>query len=176
MKPRQKKCDICGEIIQNRRSTLQVVCSPKCAAELAKKKEAARRSKETRRMKRELMTHSDWLNLLQKVFNSYIRKRDQNKPCISCGKPIKGKADAGHFFSVGAHPELRFDEDNVFRQCVPCNRHLHGNLIEYAERLPLRIGIESFEALKARRGQVSKPSIPEIQELIKHYKQKIKEL
>jgi hypothetical protein len=42
--------------------------------------------------------------------------------------------------------------------------------------LPLRIGIERFEALKSRRGQVVHYSIPEIKELIETYKLKTKKL
>jgi hypothetical protein len=49
-------------------------------------------------------------------------------------------------------------------------------LIAYSEQLPLRIGIERFEALKSRRGQVVHYSIPEIKELIENYKLKTKKL
>ena len=135
-----------------------------------------KRREETKEMRKALMPHREWLNLLQKVFNTYIRKRDKAKGCISCGRAFHGKYDAGHYFSVGSHPELRFDEDNVHGQCVYCNRDKHGNLIEYAERLPQRIGEYRYEALKARRGQNNKLSIPEIERMIEEYKAKIKEL
>ena len=124
--------------------------------------------------KKSLLTHSDWLNILQKVFNTFIRIRDKDKPCISSGKPLKGKFDAGHFYSVGGNPSLRFNEFNVHGQSVHDNRDKHGNLLEYAERLPERIGIENFNALKADRHKTLKLSIPEIQEKIKEYKNKIR--
>ena len=86
--------------------------------------------------------------LAQKHFNSFIRRRDMNTDkvsftCISCGavKPIS-KMHAGHFYSSGHYPILRFHEDNVNGQCHRCNRHLHGNLIGYRERLVKKIGQE----------------------------------
>ena len=174
MKPRAKKCRSCGVKFTPKRSSLEVVCSVPCSIAYVKKQEEKKRRAETRKMKEELMPHREWLNILQKVFNTYIRKRDQDKGCISCGRAFRGKFDAGHHFSVGAHPELRFDEDNVHGQCVWCNRDRHGNLIEYAERLPERIGVDRYEALKARRGQNNKLTIDEIKEKIKEYKTKTK--
>jgi len=176
MKPRKRKCKNCGEWIESPRSTLQVACSARCALAINKAKAEKNRREETREMRKELMPHREWLNLLQKVFNTYIRKRDKAKGCISCGRAFHGKYDAGHFFSVGSHPELRFDEDNVHGQCVYCNRDKHGNLIEYAERLPQRIGEYRYEALKARRGQNNKLSIPEIERMIEEYRAKTKAL
>ena len=32
-----------------------------------------------------------------------------------------GQWDCGHFLSVGARPELRFEEKNAYRQCKACN-------------------------------------------------------
>jgi gamma-glutamylcyclotransferase (GGCT)/AIG2-like uncharacterized protein YtfP len=132
---------------------------------------------EKKKILEKLETHSDWLKKLQKVFNTYIRHRDKDKQCISCKTPLNGrKYDAGHFFSVGAYPNLRFDEDNVHGQCVHCNQHKHGAISEYAIYLPIRIGIEKFESLKNRRAQPLKLSIPDIKEMIDYYKLKVKTL
>ena len=68
----------------------------------------------------------------------YIKKRDSGKGCISCG--AMSPTDAGHFYSAGHYPALRFDERNIHLQCSKCNRFLHGNLNEYRKRLPLRVG------------------------------------
>ena len=174
MKPRAKKCDICKRPIENRRNSLQVVCSMACALEFNKRKEAKKQREQTKKDKDELLTHSDWLKILQKVFNRFIRERDKHKGCISCGKALDKKFDAGHFFSVGSSPDLRFHEDNVHGQCVACNQHAHGNLIEYTLRLPNRIGQARFDELHRLKGKPLKLSIPEIQELIKAYKLKIK--
>ena len=64
----------------------------------------------------------------QEVFNKWIRERDKDLGCISCG----GSVDhAGHYFSVGQHSALRFHEDNVHGQCIGCNNFKHGNLAHY---------------------------------------------
>lgn len=127
-------------------------------------------------LKKELKSHSEWLNDLQKVFNEYIRLRDKDKPCVSCGTNAPNKQyDAGHYRSVGAHPELRFDENNVHKQCRRCNGYWGGNLIEYRKELINRIGIEEVERLEGYNPPF-KLTIPEIKEKIKYYKQKTKEL
>lgn len=126
-------------------------------------------------MKEELKTHSDYIKVLQAVFNRFIRLRDKDKGCISCGKELTGIYHAGHFFPTSSHPELRFNEDNVMGQCIKCNAHLHGNLGQYANKLPKRIGWERFEKLYEPTTAL-KLTIPEILELIKFYKEKIKTL
>ena len=102
--------------------------------------------------------------------------RDYGKPCISCGGNLGSKYDAGHFYSVGSSPNLRFNEYNVHAQCVHCNQHLHGNLILYSEQLPLRIGVDMFETLKSIRNIPLKLTTAEIKEQISYYKLKIKDL
>jgi ssDNA-binding Zn-finger/Zn-ribbon topoisomerase 1 len=127
--------------------------------------------------KESLKTHSDWMQLLQIAFNTYIRLRDKDLPCISCGQNLQGKkTDASHFYSCGAYPQLRVDEDNVHNACVHCNQHKGGNLHEYRKRLPARIGQERFDALEERKQQELKLTLPEIKEKIAYYKGLIKEL
>jgi Bacteriophage Lambda NinG protein len=79
------------------------------------------------------------------VFNAFIRNRDKDKPCISCG--AYKVQQAGHFYSAGHHNHIRFDEDNVHGQCIRCNNYLSGNLINYRAALENRIGKERLEAL-----------------------------
>ena len=78
----------------------------------------------------------------------FIRLRDADQPCISCGRFHQGAYDAGHYRSVGAAPEIRFHEDNCHRQCVPCNQHKSGNAVEYRIRLAQRIGKDRVEWLE----------------------------
>lgn len=132
------------------------------------------RVKDTKERKEALMSYSEWLNLFQVTFNTYIRMRDKGKPCVSCGCAVDN-GHASHMFSVGGNPNVRFNEDNVHLSCVECNLHLHGNLVEYTLRLPERIGKERFEKLVIDSKQtVLKLSIPEIKEKIKFYKEKIR--
>jgi len=83
----------------------------------------------------------------QQAFNEFIRYRDRHLPCISCGRHHEGQYHAGHFRTTGANPELRFDEDNVHKQCSPCNNHLSGNLIAYRPALISKIGQARFDVL-----------------------------
>lgn len=176
-----KKCKECGGGFVPKRP-LQFVCSPICgisySRKLNEKKEAKAIKEKTKQRKEKLKTYSDWLKDLQVVFNQFIRERDKNEGCISCGTKANVKYDAGHFFSVGAFPNVRFDEDNVWKQCSNnCNVHLSGNIHNYRPRLIEKIGVERFEALELRaRSQHLKLSIPEIKDLIRQYRQKIKEL
>lgn len=151
------------------------LCLP-CLAIKAKEKVKKDNIRLTKIEKERLKTKSAWLNDLREVFNYYIRLRDRGQPCISCGRPLIGKYDAGHYFTVGAYPNIRFNEDNVHAQCVFCNQHKHGNSAEYALRLPIRIGQERFEKLLEERNKPLNITIPEIKEKIKYYKLLIKQL
>jgi hypothetical protein len=168
-----KICPICSNEFKPSYSSLQRCCSIKCAREYNSTKEVQKRVKQ---MKNDLKTHKDYVQILQKVFNTYIRLRDKNCLCVSCGCEIKGSGHASHFFSVGAYPNLRFNEDNVHRSCERCNTHLHGNITNYAFLLPKKIGWERFEKLHADSLVSSKLTIDEILEKITYYKQQIKQI
>lgn len=113
---------------------------------------------------------------LVRIFNTFIRMRDKGKPCISCGAFTD--LQAGHFFSAGHYTHLRFNEDNVWGQCVRCNYHLHGNQAEYRIGLIKRIGEEKVKQLeiKAQLRSVNRYSRFELELLCNYYKEKIKSL
>jgi len=164
-KPKPKKCKQCGiEYVPY--TPLQQVCSVLCALEYNSEKEVKKRVKE---IKKGLLTHSDYLSALQVVFNKYIRLRDSGKPCVSCGCKVT-EGHASHLFSVGAYPNLRFNEDNVHLSCIECNLHKHGNTHEYMLRLPERIGQDRFNKLLEQRNEPNKLTIAEIKILIEKYK------
>ena len=183
---KQHKCKECSEYYTKFRSTQQV-CSVKCAMAMGKRKaeekrkklEKADRLEASRRMrerKEKLKSRSDWLKDLQRVFNEFIRLRDADLPCISCGCYHQGQWHAGHYRSVGACPELRFNEDNTHKQCSACNNHLSGNILEYRLGLIEKIGLERVEFLERKDHPPLKLSVEEIKDLIKAYKAKVKEL
>ncbi len=168
IKPR--RCKICNEVFTPNRPLIPV-CSPKCAIEYSNKLKANKAKKEKSILKEKLKTHKDYLSELQKIFNTYIRERDLFLGCISCGAEFKIKYDAGHYFSVGAYPNLRFNTDNVHGQCVACNQHRHGNINEYSIKLPQRIGEDRFNKLLDQRKNETKLSIPEIEVLKIKYRE-----
>ncbi len=83
----------------------------------------------------------------QTEFNAYIRERDAALPCISCGRFHDGQYHAGHYRTVGANPELRFNEDNCHKQCSPCNNHLSGNIENYTPAMITKIGGANYQRL-----------------------------
>ena len=113
---------------------------------------------------------------LQIIFNSYIRERDKNQPCISCGqfKPLQ----AGHFFPVNGYDSLRFNEDNVHGECAGCNCFDEGHLIGYQDNLRVRIGNDRLEELKERARDYKKNGYKwtrsELEAMIERYKNKLK--
>jgi hypothetical protein len=142
------------------------------AAETAKAKQIR---KERRSAKLKLKSRADWLKEAQAAFNRFIRLRDHDKPCISCGRNHQGQWHAGHYRSVGACPELRFEELNVHKQCAPCNDHLSGNIVEYRRGLIERIGIDLVEWLEGNR-DAKKYTIEEIKAIKAEYTSKANEL
>lgn len=115
---------------------------------------------------------------VQIVFNSFIRKRDEGKPCISCNenKPL----ECGHFFSVGSYDGLRFDEDNAHGESVYSNRFDESHLIPYRDNLLERIGKERFDELYKRAADYKKFgykwSREELIDIKKKYQNLIKKL
>jgi len=144
---RPKKCRICKSTFHPR-NTLQVVCSVDCAGLHSQAERKRREDREHRAAKAKAKTRAQWLKEAQAVFNSYIRIRDKDLPCISCGKMHNGQWHAGHFRTTGAAGHLRFSPDNVHKQCAPCNNHLSGNLLNYRVGLISRIGLDKVEELE----------------------------
>jgi hypothetical protein len=177
-----KKCKNCRAKFEPRFSTLESYCwAPECKTieamkklESLKKLEVKNWTQRKNEMKKKVKTTSDYRNELQKVFNTWVRLRDLDAGCISCGHILTGKFDAGHYYSVGSYPNLRFDIDNVHGQCVECNQHKHGNLIEYATGLIERIGHERYHELHNKRNQILKLTVSEMEDLTAQYKILIK--
>ena len=102
MKPiKPKKCKVC-KIEFTPTKPLQQVCAFECALELAKNKRIKTVKKEVKEAKQKLKSRSDWLKDAQVVFNKYIRLRDQNDGCISCGSKSASSYHAGHYRSIGS--------------------------------------------------------------------------
>jgi hypothetical protein len=186
---KQKTCKACGGKFRPTFNSTQVVCSPKCALahapvnhDKARKAIDQRERREIQVRKEKLKSRSEYIREAQVLFNEYIRLRDQHLPCISCDSLpsdhdlITGSRwDAGHYRSVGACPELRFEPLNVHRQCVKCNRNLSGNSIEYRIRLVQRIGADQMTWLEGPH-QARKYTIEDLKAIKADYRMKIKGL
>jgi hypothetical protein len=106
-----------------------------------------------------LKTRSDWIKECQVVINRYVRLRDirAGHGCISCCAPYRGAFggafDAGHYRSTGSAVHLRFFTPQIRLQCVKCNRHLGGNVVEYRIGLVARIGQDAVESIESMQGE-----------------------
>ena len=171
---KDKTCKICKVKFTPTRP-LQSVCSPNCAYTHAKTIRVKAERKETKEAKVKLKTKAEWLKEAQAIFNQFIRLRDKDAPCISCQRFHTGQYHAGHYKTTGSHPELRFNEFNVHKQCAPCNNHLSGNIINYRINLVKKIGLDEVEWLESNH-TANKYTIDDIKTLKVIYKQKIKAL
>jgi len=151
------------------------VCQWKCAIEFANNQKIKKIKKEVKEAKLKIKSRSDWLKDTQIVFNKYIRLRDQDDGCISCGSKSASAYHAGHYRSIGSAGHLRFNEQNCHRQCAACNTHLSGNLIRYRLGLIRKIGILAVETLESNNDTI-KLTIDEIKVLKKVFSDKIKAL
>jgi hypothetical protein len=175
---KQKTCKNCRQLYTPQKMG-QKVCCVECALSLAiserGKAEKVAKVKERREDKLKLKMRSDWMREAQAAFNSFIRARDVDQPCISCGRHHTGQYHAGHFLSVGARPELRFEESNVHKQCSACNNHLAGNIVLYRKALIEKIGLDGVEFLEGPH-KAKKYVIEDLQQIKSYYASLTKEL
>ncbi|WP_281686751.1 recombination protein NinG [Pseudomonas citronellolis] len=180
-KPRKKTCKACRETFVPDRS-LQSVCSPKCGLALVvanrekeRKSFQQRERREIRVRKEQLKSRAEHLREAQAAFNEFIRLRDADQPCISCGRYHDGQYHAGHYRTVGAHPELRFEPLNVHKQCAPCNNHKSGDIVNYRINLVQRIGADKVEWLEGPH-EPQKLDIEAIKQIKAHYRALVRDL
>jgi len=174
---KDKTCKQCKEVYTPTKS-LQSVCGYQCAIDQSNAKRVKREAKvakASRKANREarerIKTKAKWLKEVQAVFNKFIRARDHDKPCISCGRHHSGQYHAGHYRT---DKSLRFNEIACFKQCQPCNTHLSGNQVNYRMALVDLLGIDIVEWLD-RDHPAPKWTIDELKWLKTYYRQRAKE-
>ena len=163
-------------------NSLAKACSPECALEVArqekegkaKREQEARRKADKQRLE-ELKPRAKHLKEAQQAFNAYVRERDRDQPCISCGTYNAGQFHAGHYRTTKAAPELRFNELNCQKQCAQCNTFDSGNIIEYRINLVKRIGQDNVEWLEQAH-ESKHYTIEDLKEIKAHYRRLTREL
>lgn len=118
------------------------------------------------------MTYSDLKNKLDRLFSSYIRLRDKEKVCISCGQYTDDK-EAGHYYPR-ANLAVRWDEMNVHGQCLNCNRFRDGNHSAFGRGIAIRYGDSVLDSLDTKSQQRIKLKSYELLEKIELYQNKLK--
>ncbi len=179
-KLKKKRCKECGEYFDVMRP-LQFLCKPACAIAYTRKHDESKRAKEWNVKKKEwvgkLKTKSDYEKDLEKEVNHIVRLIDYGHECISSGRS-NYVVNAGHYWSVGSHPAVRFNLLNIFGQSVGDNKYKGGQPREYKEGLRKTFGFEvteEIEGLKLKYKELHL-SIPELKETIKVARQCVREL
>ena len=189
-----RKCKICKAPAIYQTAQMAAFCSPEHGYELSrqaidKRRKAAEKKAvaEIRARKAALNdTVGYWTKKAQFAFNAWVRWRDRDRSCISCGKQgaeqIHGGVwDAGHYRSVGAAPELRFELLNCHKQCKSCNagsgkytRKAGTVSASYRENLISRIGLDKVEWLEGPH-EPKRYRVEDLKAIAKHYRQKLRE-
>ena len=187
-KLKPKRCKDCKGLFQPFKS-LQPRCID-CAIvkgradndkRIAKNKKKAQKEfkAETRERKRALKGKSEYKKEAQAAFNAFIRQRDIELPCISCGNftadRIGGGWDAGHYKSRGSAPELAFTELNCHKQCKRCNNQLSGNIVSYRQGLLKKIGQDKLDWIEGPH-PLLKLSIDDYEAIKKKYRKKLRDM
>lgn len=178
----KKRCKFCksyfpaGDMVKVPAGTF---CTIEHAMEFANQpKEREKADRKRHKAKKEAIRDNDrgyWLKKAQAAFNAFIRARDDGSPCISCDRTTGSKKNAGHYRSVGACPELRFEELNAHLQCEHCNSYNSGNIVEYRPRLKAKIGADKLAWIEGPH-EAKKYTVADLKQIELTYKQKLKEL
>lgn len=176
---KKKTCKVKGCRIKfTPRNSLQQVCGLKCAITLDEQKKATKAKNQRKIDKKKLdglRPASFWTKKALAAFNKFIRERDKDDPCISCGRYHTGQYHAGHYMSRGARAELQFHPANNSKQCAPCNTHLSGNISLYRPALIKKVGLEMVEYLETFH-RPQRLTIDEIKEIEQHYKDELRRI
>jgi uncharacterized Zn finger protein (UPF0148 family) len=177
-KLKNKKCKMCKVVFMQERFG-QVICGTSCVLDMLKAKEARKRETQRKANKKELQESRQdlkwWLKKTQADCNAYIRERDRDDGCISCGTRKPVQYCAGHYRPMGVNSALRFSPLNIHKQCNRnCNMAKSGNLTKYRPRLIKKIGLDMVEWLENNH-ETKRWTIEECKELRKAFKQMLKE-
>jgi hypothetical protein len=170
------KCKVCKKEFTQFNSTISV-CGYQCAIEWGKlhpKKTSIKRvnSQLKSEAKEKLETYSQKVNKVKVIFQKWIRERDKDLPCISCGTTKASMWHASHFKKAETFSGVIFHELNTWKSCSKCNVFLNGNELKYRENLVKKIGVEQVEALEdlANETRTKKWTIEELQLIKTKYK------
>lgn len=129
-------------------------------------------NKEKKERKWELMSTAQKIQAARKVFQKWIRNRDKDKPCISCGNNNADQYHAGHYKKAEIYTGVIFNEFGCSKQCLKCNTYLGGNEAQYRVALCLIHGeakVVEFEKLanETRQYRWSSEELKKIMDIYK---------
>lgn len=120
---------------------------------LKQQKEQREWKQEKAVLKNKLKTLGQYEAEAKKSFQKWIRLRDKNQNCISCGINDTELFDGGHYKKAEIYSGVIFDQNNCHKQCRKCNRFLNGNELMYRQGLIKRYGIEYADAIELKANE-----------------------
>lgn len=172
MKSTTRKCKYCLERYTPKYSTTEPCPKYECRLQHleANVTKINRANKAT--AKDSIKSYAQRLGEAKKVFQKWIRLRDKDKPCISCGSISSTVWDGGHFKKAELYSGVIFHEYNVNIQCGKCNRFLGGNELNYRTGLIAKIGEQAVLNLEhlAEMSRMKKYTNEELEEIKIKYK------
>jgi hypothetical protein len=105
-------------------------------------------------------------------FAQFIRLRDKDKPCITCGQ-FKSDKDCGHFISR-RFDSTRYDEKNANGQCLTCNRFQYGNQYAHGKAIDKLYGEGTADSLHLKSRMMSNRNQYDYEVIAETYREKIK--
>lgn len=180
---KKKKCKYCGVLFSPRTSLQKNCFHSDCIKKFYEENKAKiskvttnRKQAERKELKEKMLTISQLKQRARTPFQKWIRLRDSDKPCISCGSN-SDKVDAGHFKKAEVYFGLTFDKDNVHSQCQKCNRYLGGNEANYRQGLVARFGEQFVLDIEKRADETRdyKHSREELEEIKNYYLKKLRD-
>ncbi|EKN3944211.1 TPA: recombination protein NinG [Yersinia enterocolitica] len=146
------------------------------ASELKRRREKEREErKELKVRKINAKPKTYWIKQAQQAVNAFVRARDSNLPCVSCGTTSAAQWDAGHYRTTAAAPQFRFEPRQIHKQCSVCNQHKSGNIVPYRVELIKRIGIKAVEAIENNHERRSY-TVEELKGIRDYYRLELKRL
>ncbi|MCE3277996.1 MAG: Phi10:1 [Bacteroidetes bacterium] len=123
-------------------------------AERKKQKELKAKSYNKRKEQIANMATSHLKDTLQLRINRISKLLDRGHPCMGTGKDDY-TTTAGHFFSIGAYPELRYHLMNIFNQDADDNSKNGGRGNKnYEGRLVSTFGLPVYESILALKRKI----------------------
>jgi hypothetical protein len=186
MKPKRRKCKFCNDWYEPKFNTTEPCPKLECRVahfeamhpKIVKEINKMRKSVKIEQ-KEKLKKLSEYESEAKKEFQHFIRLRDKDSPCISCGTTKCDVWAGGHYYPAGHYSGIIFNEMNCHKQCnTHCNKFLNGNSHGYRKGLISRYGqsyVDELDSLAilGRSRKYTKFDLIEIKEL---YKIKIKKL
>ncbi len=114
----------------------------------------------------------------RKPFQEFVRIRDANDGCISCGTITAKMYHGGHYLKAELYTGLIFNEINCNKQCEKCNTFGGGNESGYRIGLVKKYGEKAVKELEESANHLRqyKFSKDELRRIKSIYKSKVKEL